>query len=66
MIKEDLKGLLEETMDRKKFLTFSGAIVLGIVGVTGLINILGKSRSSQSDSQYPIQTDGYGGSDYGR
>jgi hypothetical protein len=53
-------------MDRKKFLTFSGAIVLGIVGVTGLINILVKSRSSQSDSQYPIQTDGYGGSDYGR
>jgi hypothetical protein len=65
MIKENLQGLLEEKMDRKKFLSFTGAIVLGIVGVTGLINILVKSRSSQTDSQYPVQTSGYGGSDYG-
>lgn len=63
-----MQELLNEKMDRKKFLAFSGSIILGILGITGLMNIILKSHtlsSSHQDTQHPVQNSGYGGSSYG-
>ena len=69
MIKQNIQTLLDEEMDRKKFLAFSGTIILGILGITGLTNLILKSHGSPQmvtqSNQHPIQTSGYGGSTYG-
>jgi len=68
MIKENIQSLMDEKMDRKKFLAFSGSIILGILGITGLMNIILKSHVTgliQNNNQHPVQTSGYGGSTYG-
>jgi len=69
MIKPNIQTLLGEEMNRKKFLAFSGTIILGILGITGLTNLILKSHGSPQmvtqSNQHPIQTSGYGGSTYG-
>ncbi len=69
VIKENVQELLNENMDRKKFLTFTGTVVLGVLGVTGLLNLILKSHrlptTSSNKQQFPVQTSGYGGSEYG-
>jgi hypothetical protein len=69
MIKENIQTLLSAEMDRKNFLAFIGAIILGMIGVTGLLNLMLKSHQAQISAttrkQFPVQTSGYGGSDYG-
>jgi len=69
MIKQNIQTLLDKEMDRKKFLAFSGTIILGIIGITGLTNLIFKSHGSPQivtqNNQHPIQTSGYGGFTYG-
>ena len=69
MIKQNIQTLLDGEMDRKKSLAFSGTIILGIIGITGLTNLIFKSHGAPQmvalSNQHPIQTSGYGGSTYG-
>jgi hypothetical protein len=66
-IKTQLDSLLNQEMDRKNFLRYSGGIVLALLGVTGLIRIL---LSSQKNTLAPTEAQkpsgGYGTSRYGQ
>jgi hypothetical protein len=66
-IKTQLDSLLNQEMDRKNFLRYSGGIVLALLGVTGLIRIL---LSSQKNTLAPTEAQkpsgGYGASRYGQ
>jgi hypothetical protein len=66
-IKSQLDGLLNQEMDRKNFLRYSGGIVLALLGVTGLIRILLSSNKTNPlvDSTQK-QSGGYGTSRYGQ
>lgn len=67
-IKTQLDGLLNQEMDRKNFLRYSGGIVLALLGVTGLIRILLSSNKINPlvDSATQKQSSGYGTSRYGQ
>ena len=68
-IKTQLDALLNQEMDRKNFLKYSGGIILAVLGISGLIRILLSSKQttsllSQSDSEKKSR--GYGSSKYGQ
>lgn len=67
-IKTQIEALLQEKMDRKDFLKYSGTVILGIIGVTGLLRMVLGSRGlldSQPQGQQS-QGSGYGNSSYGK
>lgn len=69
-IKKQLDGLLTQEMDRKSFLQYSGGIVLGLLGITGLIRIILSSNRLSSgpvtNANQPPVHGGYGSSRYGQ
>ncbi len=67
-IKKQLDGLLTQEMDRKSFLQYSGGIVLGLIGITGLVRLILSSNrlSGGSTIQKPPTSGGYGSSRYGQ
>ena len=71
-IKTQIEALLQEKMDRKDFLKYSGTVILGIIGVTGLVRMLVGSRglstgSTGSDTNSAKDAGGgYGSSAYGK
>ena len=60
-----LKDLMEQEMDRKKFLSFSGGVILSVIGVTGFIAHLTRQNVKLQTSQSQEQSSGYGASYYG-
>lgn len=66
-IKAQIDALLQEKMDRKDFLKYSGTVILGVIGITGLVRMLLGSRglTGPSDSESK-QASGYGNSSYGK
>lgn len=67
-IKTQLDTLLNQEMDRKNFLRYSGGILLALLGITGLMRIL-LSSSGKSTGLIEGQTKsprGYGSSKYGQ
>lgn len=67
-IKTQLDTLLNQEMDRKNFLRYSGGILLALLGITGLMRIL-LSSNSKSTGLIEGQTRnprGYGSSKYGQ
>jgi hypothetical protein len=66
-IKTQIDTLLQEKMDRKDFLKYTGTVALGLLGVTGLVRMLlgsrGLSIPSNDDSQ---KGSAYGSSSYGK
>lgn len=66
-IKNQLDTLLNQEMDRKNFLQYSGGIVLAVLGVTGLIRILlSSNKSTILTQEAPARPGGYGSSKYGQ
>lgn len=66
-IKSQLDGLLNQEMDRKSFLRYSGGIVLALIGVTGLLRVLLSARTTSPLIDEPTKkTHGYGSSRYGQ
>ena len=67
-IKKQLDGLLTQEMDRKSFLQYSGGIVLGLIGITGLVRLILSSNrlGSGSTTEKPPTSGGYGSSRYGQ
>lgn len=66
-IRSQLDGLLNQEMDRKSFLRYSGGIVLALIGVTGLLRILLSTRTTNPlTDESPKKTHGYGSSRYGQ
>jgi hypothetical protein len=57
-----LDDLMQKEVDRKEFLKIAGAGLLGIIGVTGALQSLGKIASPSQQSQ----SRGYGSSPYGK
>lgn len=65
-IKTQLEKLLNEEMDRKAFLKYTGTVVLGMIGVTGLLkNILGH-RALPAQPTAAKKSTGYGASKFGQ
>jgi hypothetical protein len=58
----NLESLLETEVDRREFLAYVGATLLGVLGVSGLLKTLAQSPSSKTNRQSP---GGYGSSTYG-
>ena len=66
-IKNQIDALLQEKMDRKDFLKYTGTVILGIIGITGLVRMLLGSRGLvPTGSDQKSQGSGYGSSTYGR
>ncbi|MDB5161776.1 MAG: hypothetical protein JWM52_284 [Candidatus Saccharibacteria bacterium] len=66
-IKKQLDALLNQEMDRKNFLRYSGGIVLALIGVTGLVRILLSSKGvTPGLLEQPNNSHGYGSSKYGK
>ncbi len=68
-IKEQLDAVFTKEMDRKNFLKYSGSIILGILGVTGLLRLLLGSHLELPVTPEPAQPKsaaGYGSSRYGQ
>lgn len=66
-IKKQLDSLLNQEMDRKNFLRYSGGILLALIGVTGLVRILLSSKGVNTGLlEQPKSGRGYGSSKYGR
>ncbi|MEO6109724.1 MAG: hypothetical protein ABIP50_01795 [Candidatus Saccharimonadales bacterium] len=66
-IRKQLDTLLNQEMDRKNFLRYSGGIVLALLGVTGLIRILlSSSKTTSGLLETPKGRHGYGSSKYGQ
>jgi hypothetical protein len=67
-IKTQFDALLNQEMDRKNFLRYSGGILLALVGVTGLVRTLLSSNTKTvgllDDQQR--RSNGYGSSRYGQ
>lgn len=55
--------LLQQEVSRKEFLRYAGVAVLGLIGVTGMLNSL---RSIGGTTQHQQTHAGYGASSYGR
>ncbi len=68
MIKTNIQTLFATEMDRKKFLAYTGTVLLGVFGITGVLKVLTQAHHTPSHDQksYPVQTSGYGGSVYGQ
>ena len=67
-VKQQLDSILNQEMDRKNFLQYSGSILLAVLGISGLLRILLSSEKTQilKTSADIKPTNGYGSSRYGR
>jgi hypothetical protein len=66
-IKSQLDTLLNQEMDRKNFLRYSGGILLALLGVTGLVRILlSSSKTNPLVDDTQKGPSGYGSSRYGQ
>ena len=67
-IKSQIDSLLNQEMDRKNFLRYSGGILLALLGVTGLVRILLSSSQKTNPLLDTTQkkSGGYGSSRYGQ
>ena len=65
MINKNVAQLMNKEMDRKGFLKYTAGVVLAIVGITGLMNTLFKLGGDSSTASQS-QSNGYGGSPYGK
>lgn len=59
---DNFEYLLETEVDRREFLAYCGATLLGVLGISGLVKILTQSPSSKTKNNIP---GGYGSSTYG-
>lgn len=57
-----IQQLLETEMDRKEFLTYVGASVLAVIGISGIL----KSLAPPANPGKRNVSSGYGGSVYGK
>lgn len=57
----NLRDALDKEMDRREFLAYMGAVILGVVGVTGLIKTLENPHASRQERKT-----GYSSGPYGR
>jgi len=68
-IKEQLDAVFTKEMDRKNFLKYSGTILLGVLGITGLLRLLMGSHlelPATTTTEKPPVSGGYGSSRYGQ
>lgn len=67
-VKEQLDTILHKEMDRKNFLQYSGGILLGVLGITGLLRVILSGERSQilKTTSSEKTGGGYGSSRYGR
>jgi hypothetical protein len=63
-LRERFTLLLEEEMDRKRFLQYSAAVFLAAFGISGFINAILNSKASQNAKSTPSR--GYGSSRFGK
>ncbi|MDB5162557.1 MAG: hypothetical protein JWN28_164 [Candidatus Saccharibacteria bacterium] len=63
-IRERLAVVLEEEMDRKRFLQYSLAVFLAAFGVSGFISAILNNKASKSTQSGPSR--GYGSSRFGK
>lgn len=61
---DELQELMQKEMSRKEFLRIVGAGVLGIIGVTGLLQNLHKLAGAHTKQNQSVS--GYGSSPYGK
>jgi len=61
-IQNHFENLLDAEVDRREFLAYCGATLLGVLGVSGLIKALTQSNPSTPNRKV---ADGYGSSTYG-
>ncbi len=59
-IQNQFENLLESEIDRREFLAYAGATLLGIFGISSLLKILTLSTPNKKQV-----SDGYGSSTYG-
>lgn len=66
MLRNEIDQLLQRPMERKEFLAYLGALLLMLLGISGLIRaLLQAGESKQLTNRYEVQTVGYGSSSYG-
>jgi hypothetical protein len=67
-IKTQIEALLQEKMDRKDFLKYTGTVALGVIGLTGLLRMLLGSRGLNvpPEGSSKPRGSGYGNSSYGK
>lgn len=64
MVDLNINDLLQKEVSRKEFLKYIGVAILGVIGITQLLNNLQKSLApKQIEHKQPT---GYGASPYGR
>jgi hypothetical protein len=65
-IAEQLDAVLHQEMDRKNFLRYGGTILLAVLGISGFVRVLLRSKDSfTSNKNQPTSSHGYGSSRYG-
>lgn len=62
-MKYNLQTLFDKEMNRKEFLGYIGAAILGIIGVTGMLKALTHNDKHQANTG--ILDHNYGGQPYG-
>lgn len=65
-LRAQIDTLLNQEMDRKNFLRYSGGIILALIGVTGLLRLLLNNRTSPLIDTPKEKRGGYGSSRYGQ
>lgn len=60
-LQNHFENLLETDVDRREFLAYCGATLLGVLGVSGLLKALSQTNPNKNRSV----SDGYGSSTYG-
>jgi hypothetical protein len=67
--KSILHKIYDQEMDRKHFLQYSGAVLLGVIGVSAIVPLLLKSNpAAKQVTLEPVQTPrrGFGNAKYGK
>lgn len=59
---KSIQSIIEKPMNRKEFLGYIGAAILGVIGVTGMLKSLAHHNGGSSSN---IVSDGYGSTNYG-
>jgi hypothetical protein len=62
-----LEQILTKEVSRKEFLQHVGVLILGVIGVSALMNRLSQLSGSRSEKSASLpQSNGYGARSYGR
>lgn len=61
-IQDNFENILETEIDRREFLAYCGATLLGVFGISSVIKALTQAPSSKTKNNIP---GGYGSSTYG-